>query len=116
MAPELHAPWVGAMISQERASAGTRGPGGRIAAVVVAVLLSACAASVVDRPPGHHAADPRGTMTEQPSPAPQLTPTTLPARFLGKVWPFTGRFAAKLRRTTWHPGCPVPRRDLRLLT
>ena len=43
-------------------------------------------------------------------------PKPLPPRFYGRVLPFTHAFAMQLKQTTWHPGCPVRLRDLRLLT
>ena len=69
---------------------------------LLALLLPACTSTVGSLAPTHI------------SPTRRLEP--LPARFSGTVWPFTNTFAVRLRRTTWHPGCPVRLRDLRLLT
>jgi hypothetical protein len=40
----------------------------------------------------------------------------IPARFRGTVSPIPPDLAAEMRGTTWRKGCPVPLRDLRLLT
>src|SRR5207244_523695 len=88
-------------------------------AVLLAVLLSACGGYAVHPPPTHQAAAPTGPRTNPSSPvgqSPRRASEPLPAKFVGRVAPFTKRFAAQLRRTTWHPGCPVPPRDIRLLT
>jgi D-alanyl-D-alanine carboxypeptidase-like protein len=86
-------------------------------------LLTACAASgngplrtpaaVAERTPHPHASV---GPAETPKAKPRVHEKELPARFYGAVLPFTPAFARQLRNTTWHRGCPLPLRDLRLLT
>ncbi|MDP9342716.1 MAG: M15 family metallopeptidase [Actinomycetota bacterium] len=51
-----------------------------------------------------------------PTPSPAATRRPLPARFLGTVSSIPPGLAGSMRGRTWHPGCPVPLPDLRLLT
>ncbi len=71
---------------------------------------------------------PAATSPAATSPAATTSPTTtsptttspttnpLPARFHATVSPLLAGLAAQMRGTTWQPGCPVPLRELRLLT
>jgi len=83
-------------------------------------LLPACGRAAADRAAGGGLpeASPRGsgseTMPARVSPYP--SPTPLPARFKGTVSDLPADLEAEMRGTTWHPGCPVPIGQLRLLT
>ena len=85
-------------------------------------FLSACTASgagASGAPVAVASRSPRPLISSGPSAAPAATPRVhekeLSARFSGAVLPFTPAFARQLRRTTWHHGCPIPLRDLRML-
>jgi hypothetical protein len=87
--------------------------------LILLALLSACTVHPASQTEARREASPLGKPIAAPAPAPHVLPRTpkpLPARFYGAVLPFTHAFALQLRRTTWHPGCPVRLRDLRLLT
>src|SRR5437763_16613971 len=43
-------------------------------------------------------------------------PKPEPPKFRGTISPLPPSLAARMRGTTWRPGCPVPMSDLRLLT
>ena len=90
-----------------------------VLAAVLALLLAGCTASAVSTHPQRPHSSPAASVAPQspaPSASPANTPKPLPKRFWGAVLPFTHEFAAQTRRTTWHKGCPVGLRDLRLLT
>jgi len=82
-------------------------------------LLTACGAAAADRSNGGPVGSPSEsappeTMPSHPSPSPSSSP--LPARFRGAVSALPADLEAKMRGTTWHPGCPVAIGRLRLLT
>jgi hypothetical protein len=82
---------------------------GAVAAVVVLALLVACTRQAASRPPASTSPPSTNLAPAQPS-------RPLPARFHATVSPLPAGLAAQMRGTTWHPGCPVPLRELRLLT
>jgi hypothetical protein len=43
------------------------------------------------------------------------TPDATLTRFAGGVFPLTGHVRRQVRTRNWHPGCPVPLKDLRLV-
>jgi D-alanyl-D-alanine carboxypeptidase len=90
------------------------------AAAVVAVMgfLAACSSAVATVPHPRSSSGPPTEAVESPSPIPSPSPssTPLPHRFVGAVSMIPNDLADQMRRTTWHPGCPVPIDDLRLLT
>jgi hypothetical protein len=59
---------------------------------------------------------PASTSPSAWSPAPALPTRSLPPRFLGEVSRLPADLAAEMRGTTWQSGCPVPLRELRVLT
>jgi hypothetical protein len=83
-------------------------------------LLTACAGGSAGPVPAATGID-RGSIASSPPAAPSLSPsaapsrTPLPARFRGTVSAIPPGLAAEMRGGTWHPGCPVPLSDLRLL-
>ena len=84
------------------------------AVVVMALILtgSACtSSSSVDRPASSVA------IADGPSPSATPVPaTTQPPRFRGEVSALDGAARRLVLRRNWHPGCPVPIADLRLVT
>jgi D-alanyl-D-alanine carboxypeptidase len=115
---EGHAPASGSSVR-----ANPRHRVGAVVAVVLLALLPACTRSGAGRTPAarqERAA--ASTTTASTSPpgsnlaAAQPPSRPLPARFLGEASPLPADLAAEMRGTTWRPGCPVPLRDLRLLT
>jgi hypothetical protein len=84
-------------------------------AVLLALLVPACTVPLASRPAAK-APLVKDAESAAPGPSHTHTPKALPARFYGAVLPFTHALAAQLRHTTWHQGCPVDVRDLRLLT
>jgi hypothetical protein len=90
------------------------------AVAVVAVLLvalTACTASTSTlRAPAAGAATTTAPRAATGSPAPAAKAKALPAKFEGTSGPLPAGLAAEMRGTTWQPGCPVPLRELRLLT
>src|SRR6476620_2123647 len=81
-----------------------------LGALTLTLLLIACT-SVAD--PTVDASPP----TFVPSPATSATGTqeTHRARFAGGIFPLTGHVRRHVRARNWHPGCPVPLKDLRLV-
>src|SRR5438874_10887271 len=92
-----------------------------LAAAVFLALVPACTAI---RANGANASDSRTTTSQPastvpsslPPPPSAKSPKPLPAHFKGTVPTLPAALAAKMQRTTWHPGCPVPLSRLRLLT
>jgi hypothetical protein len=84
------------------------------AVVAVALILagSACtASSSVDRPASSVA------IADGPSPSATPVPASIgPPRFQGEVSALDGAARRLVLRRNWHPGCPVPLADLRLVT
>lgn len=103
------------------------------AAILLVVALSAACSSPAGERSGTSAEGegPGGTTAEAPvastgatSPTPPPAPTPSPApeppdaarsRFAGRISTIPAGLSAALRESTWHPGCPVPLEDLRLL-
>jgi len=90
---------------------------GAVAAVVLLALLPACTRPDASRAPVAQpaATTPAPTPSPSTSPAPVQPPRPPPARFHATVSPLPAGLTARMRGTTWHPGCPVPLRELRLL-
>jgi D-alanyl-D-alanine carboxypeptidase len=107
------------------------------ACVIALALLPACSrqgaggapaarpadATQAPAPPPATTTNPGATNPAATNPAASTSPTTnpgatnpLPARFHATVTPLPAGLAAQMRGTTWQPGCPVPLRELRLLT
>jgi hypothetical protein len=91
----------------------------RLAAVAVAAVLvvaaTACTGSTST--PGQPAGG--ATTTAPPAAkgaAPAAKARALPATFEGTSAALPAGLAAEMRGTTWQPGCPVPLRELRLLS
>ncbi len=91
---------------------------GAVAAVTVLALLPACTRPGASRPPVAQPADATPAPISPPAanPAPLQPPRRLPARFHATVSPLPAGLAAQMRGTTWQPGCPVPLRELWLLS
>ncbi len=96
----------------------------RVIAMVLclAALAAGCSAPAVgsNRPAGARSPASSPTVVERtrlepPRVEPTLVQTARPT-FQGTIAPIPADLAAELRGTTWRPGCPVPIRDLRLLT
>ncbi len=88
---------------------------GAIATVALLALLPACTRSGASGQAARaRPAAAAPASTKHPSPAPPST--ALPARFHATISPLPTALAATMRGTTWQPGCPVPLRELRLLT
>lgn len=89
-------------------------------AVVLLALLSGCTRpdANANRAPVARPADatPPLTWPSTTNPVPAQPSRPLPARFHATLSPLPARLAVQMRGTTWHPGCPVPLRELRLLT
>jgi len=77
----------------------------RMAFAVVPFLLSGCLAA--------HAATDRTGALGTPTPSPTTSPSP---GFVGSVRWIDQRLRDTLIGRNWHPGCPVPIRDLRLVT
>jgi hypothetical protein len=96
-------------------------PRHRLGAAAVVVLLSLLPACTRPGASGSPVAQPAAT-TPAPAPPPTTHPAPVqpsrppPAQFHASVSPLPAGLAAQMRGTTWHPGCPVPLRELRLLT
>jgi hypothetical protein len=88
-------------------------PGRRAPAAVLALALLGCSGPAG----GPAAAPPPATpVPGGASPSGGTTPQVERVRFAGRIrWPLPERARRELRGTTWHPGCPVPLRDLALL-
>lgn len=56
------------------------------------------------------------SLTSEPSPTPSPTPDPSAPRFVGSVRWIDPTLRDELIGRNWHPGCPVPIRDLRLVT
>src|SRR6266540_2885077 len=98
---------------------------GAVAVVALLALLSACTRPQASGPAVAQpaatattpaASPPAANATAATNPAPAQPSRPLPARFHATVSPLPAGLAAQMRGTTWHPGCPVPLRELRLLT
>jgi D-alanyl-D-alanine carboxypeptidase len=101
--------------------------GAIVAVVVLLGSLAACTRAGAGRSPVAQPARaavstsptarvPASTSASASSPTPAPPTSRLPPRFLGQVSPLPADLAAQMRGTTWQPGCPVPLRELRLLT
>jgi D-alanyl-D-alanine carboxypeptidase len=92
-----------------------------VLAAALATTLAACGSSGGDGPPATPGAE--GSTGTPSSPTPTAGPSTQPAGeaplersgFHGKIDPLSAALAAKMRVTTWNPGCPVPLDGLSLL-
>lgn len=102
------------------------------ALVVLALLAASCSG---DPNPAAERAAAAGTTAASPVPSPATRSPTAPAvvpttgatgttgggpaeprtRFAGRITPLPEPLRARMRGTTWRPGCPVPLEDLRLL-
>jgi hypothetical protein len=99
--------------------------GSVVAAAVLVAAATACTGSGEDRAP---AAGQAGITSTAPAAGAKGSPAeakgagrapaveALPTRFEGSSSVLPAGLAAEMRETTWQPGCPVPLRDLRLLT
>lgn len=88
-----------------------------ISAACVAMMVAACspAAAPSRQDPGSGAAPPPSVVPVSPSPT-QPVASPAPPRFHGTISRLPADLAAEMRGTTWRTGCPVPLRDLRLLS
>src|SRR6266567_2924823 len=91
---------------------------GAVVAGVLLGLLPACTQPNATRPPVPQPAHATPALTSPPTanPAPAQPSRPLPARFDATVSPLPAGLAAQMRGRTWQPGCPVPLRELRLLS
>jgi len=91
---------------------------GAVVAGVLLGLLPACTQPNATRPPVPRPAHATPALTSPPTanPAPAQPSRPLPARFDATVSPLPAGLAAQMRGRTWQPGCPVPLRELRLLS
>jgi hypothetical protein len=86
-------------------------------AAALALSVVACTAARANRM--ESTGSPSATIpvaSPSPSATPSPSPPSLPARFVGAVSAIPPDLAARMRGTTWQPGCPVPIARLRLLT
>jgi hypothetical protein len=82
----------------------------------VAVVGVACSMSSRTAPASSPTAARLVSPTGSPAPAtPGLAPAKLPPRFEGAVGRIGPALRAKLNGRNWHPGCPVPIDDLRVV-
>jgi D-alanyl-D-alanine carboxypeptidase len=94
---------------------------GLVLAVALATTLASCGSSGGGGPPAAPKAE--GSAGTPSSSTPTAEPSTQPAGevpversgFHGKIDPLSAALAAKMRGTTWNPGCPVPLDGLSLL-
>lgn len=100
-----------------------------VAAAVLVAVATACTGSREERAPAGRAvvtstapatangspARPKGDTAAKGAGTPAAA-GALPTRFAGSSSALPAGLAAEMRGTTWQPGCPVPLRDLRLLT
>ena len=94
-------------------------------AALVALTLAACGSSNDNASGARPSPAARGTPPPVTSPSPSATgatgttgvvePTTERSGFKGKIDALPAGLAARMRGTTWKPGCPVPLDDLRIL-
>jgi len=89
----------------------------RAAGAVLALALVACSAPAAPRLP---APAPISASSGPGAPPSSIAPSSVTAaartRFAGRIRsPLPESMRRELRGTTWHPGCPVPLRDLALL-
>lgn len=75
------------------------------------VVLTACTSA-----PGHRARAPEPSAIGHQPAATATDSTAPPPRFVGGEDPLTGSVRRHIRTMNWHPGCPVPIADLRLVT
>ena len=61
------------------------------------------------------AAGPAGTATGEPQPAADRTASRGLPPFEARILPIEGSIKDRITPTSWRPGCPVPRRRLRLI-
>jgi D-alanyl-D-alanine carboxypeptidase-like protein len=95
----------------------------RLGVGVLVLLLTACAsagAATREQPPAPLRTMPIDpTPSSNPTPSPTASPRShlqlTPLRFHGSISKLPPALAARMRGTTWHPGCPVPLSHLRLL-
>ena len=88
--------------------------------IVAAIVLASCTGVTRNRVAAPHSSA-SSTRSSPPisiaqTPTPVAVATTLPAVFKGAVSALPGWLVERMRGTTWRPGCPVPLRDLRLLS
>ncbi len=92
----------------------------RASALLALALLAACTGASAERatsePNLPSTVAPSGVEEGPPSSSPEATPAPLPARFEGTIERLPADVHVEMHGTTWHVGCPVPMRDLRLLT
>jgi D-alanyl-D-alanine carboxypeptidase len=91
---------------------------GALAAVVALALLPGCSRPEAGRQPVARPAStaPPATRVAPPAGGGAEAAGSLQARFQASVSTLPAAVAAQMRGTTWHPGCPIPMRELRLLT
>lgn len=91
---------------------------GAVAAVALLALLPGCTRPTASRPPVAQPADTTPASTSPPTTHPPSAQPSrpLPAQFHATVSPLPAGLAAQMRGNTWHHGCPIPLRELRLLT
>jgi hypothetical protein len=75
--------------------------------VLLAIACSSRADPTVDASPS--------TLSPSRASSPTRTQETSGARFAGGIFPLTGPVRRHVRTRNWHPGCPVPLKDLRLV-
>jgi hypothetical protein len=93
----------------------------RVPALVLVALLGAACATSARPQAGHRTPHPyRSHHATRPSPSPSEspsgTPSPQPARFEGSVTRLRGATRSWILEKNWHPGCPVPISELRLVT
>ena len=90
------------------------------ALAAVAVMTGGCAAGAADPPPVPGPANEIHTEATHAPSAPTSGPEavndapTLPPRFKASIEPLRGPLRDEVVDRNWHPGCPVPIRDLRV--
>ena len=90
-----------------------------IATVVLLALLPACTQPGGSRPPVAQSAQATTAPTSPPATKNRASgqpSKPLPARFHAAISPLDVDLAAEMRGATWHPGCPIPLGELRLVT
>lgn len=87
---------------------------------LAAAVTGGCAATAADRPASPVSPDELHMEAMDASPArtsgPGIAsdPETSPPRFEARIEPLRGRLRSEVVDRNWHPGCPVPIRDLRV--
>jgi D-alanyl-D-alanine carboxypeptidase len=86
--------------------------------IVIGMLTACSSARATNTQVNGSPTAPPTTSSPPPSQSPSVSPSPrpLPHWFKGTVSIIPADLATQMRGTTWHPGCPVPISDLRLLS